>query len=462
VNISVRTLIASNYQIIGILLGALLITISMGVYTNWDAQLEFEAAANVLNRGYPIVTTGLMINQPPLGFYITAPIFHLFGLSYNNGIAVVTFLGLACIVLVYALGTILYSKTTGLIAAALFGIIPWHVYISRIFLIDNQYLFFSLLTLIFGILALRQNSTRWILASGVTFALALMTKLFAVFTLVPLSIIVYNQSKANTFKLTSKKTLLFLAPSILLQAIWYGGIANQNFFGVYFNSDFTHPELVTNPSIAFLPIILVQSAGYFIFLAAFLALLILLVFRKNFVGTIWLDVLCLSTVGFVALIDMMLVLGFTLKVPYISAIKYNYFALPFFCFLAASLFDKLKILFDKLANWRRPIILLIWGLGFGMILASLIESAVFLHKWDGFVSFGVDSVIYYGFYVYSGVSDYFEMFHFAGLATILISLAFPLLLKTLLRFFPWERWFEARKTTIEAKSKMLRKPNNPK
>jgi 4-amino-4-deoxy-L-arabinose transferase-like glycosyltransferase len=393
-----------------------------------------------------------MINQPPLGFYITAPIFHLFGLLYNNGVAVVTFFGLACIVLVYALGTILYSKTTGLIAAALFGIIPWHVYISRIFLIDNQYLFFSLLTLIFGILAVRQDSKRWILASGVTFAFALMTKLFAVFTIVPLSIIVYNQSRANTFKLTRKKTLLFLAPSILLQAIWYGGIANQNFFGVYLNSDFTHPEIVANPSIAFLPIILVQSAGYFVFLAAFLASLTPLVFRKNFRGTIWPDVLCLSTIGFVVLLDLLLVLGFNLTVPYISAIKYNYFALPFFCLLAASLSDKLKLLFDKLANWKRPIILVIWGLGLAVILASLIESAAFLVKWNGFVSFGVDSVTYYGFYVHSGISDYFEMFHYAGFAIILVSLALPLLLKILVSdSCPWNVGSKQEKQQLKQK-----------
>jgi len=61
-----------------------------------------------------------MINQPPLGFYMDAPVFHLAGLSYQNGIGVVTAFGLGCVVLVYALGVLLYGKNTGLVAAALF------------------------------------------------------------------------------------------------------------------------------------------------------------------------------------------------------------------------------------------------------------------------------------------------------------------------------------------------------
>jgi len=33
----------------------------MGTYTNWDAQTEFEAASSVVTRGFPYVTTGLMM-----------------------------------------------------------------------------------------------------------------------------------------------------------------------------------------------------------------------------------------------------------------------------------------------------------------------------------------------------------------------------------------------------------------
>ena len=260
-----RNLLGAHIQLIGVLLGALLVSLSMGTYTNWDAQLEFEAASNVVTRGFPYVTTGLMINQPPLGFYLDAPVFHTLGLSYLNGVGVITAFGLGCVALVYALGTLLYGKRTGLVAAALFGIVPWHVYMSRIFLIDNQNLFFSLLFLTVGILAVRKNSQKLLLASGVFFALAFLTKLFAVFMLVPFLLMIYLQGKQVGFKLTARKVLIFLLPTFVLQAIWFGGFANQNFLAVYLSSDFTHPVLVANPSLLFLPIILVKSAGWFLF-----------------------------------------------------------------------------------------------------------------------------------------------------------------------------------------------------
>ena len=191
-----RSLLGVHYPIIGVLLGAFLVAVSTGTYTNWDAQLEYQAASSVVTHGFPYVTNGLMINQPPLGFYMDAPVFHAFGLSYLNGVGIATAFGLGCVVLIYALGTLLYGKQTGLVAAALFGIVPWHVYMSRIFLIDNQSLFFSLLFLIVGVLAIRKNSQKATADCRRSFLpLALMTKLFAVFMLVPLLLMIFLQRK---------------------------------------------------------------------------------------------------------------------------------------------------------------------------------------------------------------------------------------------------------------------------
>src|SRR5450759_5026525 len=107
---SFRALLGAHYQLIGVLLGAFLVAVSTGAYTNWDSQLEFEAASSVVTRGFPFVTTGLMINQPPLGFYLDAPVFQAFGLSYVKGVGLITAFGLGCVVLVYALGCVLYGK----------------------------------------------------------------------------------------------------------------------------------------------------------------------------------------------------------------------------------------------------------------------------------------------------------------------------------------------------------------
>ena len=55
---------------------------------------------------------------------------------------------------------------------------------------------------------------------------------------------------------------------------------------------------------------------------------------------------------------------------------------------------------------------------------------MFLLKWVGFASFGVDSVTYYPFDVFSGpMSGYFVPLHYAGFVLIVLSLVAPLVLK---------------------------------
>jgi 4-amino-4-deoxy-L-arabinose transferase-like glycosyltransferase len=437
---SFSTLIKVHYQLLGVLIGAFLIALSTGTYTNWDAQLEFEAASSVVTRGFPFVTTGLMINQPPLGFYMDAPVFRLFGLSYSNGVASATAFGLGCVVLVYALGTLLYGKKTGLVAAALFGIVPWHVYMSKIFLIDNQSLFFSLLFIATAVLAVRKNSQKLIAVAGVFFAVAFMTKLFAVFMLVPLLLMIILQRKNFEFKLTFHNVMIFLVPSFGLQAVWFGGFANQNFFGVYFASDVTHPELVANPSPLFLPIILVKSAGWFLFAAGFFSLALSVFYKKNFAKTLWLDAVCVGTIAVVAGLDVFFVFGLHLTVPYVSAFKYNYLALPFFCLLAASLVAKSGLLISSV-DWKkkihfvRPVLV---GVGVVLLLASLLESTAFIVKWVGFVAFGVDSVTYYPFDVFSGATNGFSpAFTYVAVVLMVFSIAGPFLVGFFKAVFGW-------------------------
>jgi 4-amino-4-deoxy-L-arabinose transferase-like glycosyltransferase len=421
--------LTEHYPLVGVLIASFIASASMGTYFSWDSQLEFEAASNVLAKGFPIVTTGMLINQPPLGFYTTALIFQAIGSSYLNGVAVVSAFGLGCVAAVYALGTVLYGKRTGLVAAALFGVVPWHVYLSRIFLIDNECLFLSLLFLTLGVLAVKQNSEKLVAAAGVVFALAFLTKLFAAFALIPLAIIIYLNRKEGTFKLNRRNVLLFLLPTLVSQAIWFGGFAQQNFFAVYLPSDFTHPVLVADPQLAFLPIIFVKSAGWFLFAAAALSVALAVAFRKQLAGVLRLDVACLGTIAAVMALDMVLVFGFHLTVPYVSVIKYNYLLLPLFCLLGASLVDKLILLVSSIDRqqknqWIKAAIL---GAGLVLLFASLLESTLYLNTWTGFTSFGVDSVTYYGFNVNSEAlsHDVLVPLHYGALALMVASMFLP-------------------------------------
>lgn len=437
-----KAALTAHYPIIGVLAGSFLITVYMAAYTNWDAQLEFEAATSVLTQGFPYLSTGFMINQPPLGFYTAALVFGALGLSYLNGVWLATAFGLGSVFLVYVLGTLMYGKRTGLVAAALFGMVPWHAYMTRIFLIDNQCLFLGLLFFIVGILAVKRNSEKLVLVSGVIFALALLTKLYAVFMLIPLLLMIYLPQRENAFKLDFRKVLLFVLPTLILQAVWFGGFANQNFFGVYFSSDFTHPELVADPVPAFLPIIFTKSAGWFLFIAAFFSLALAFAYRKRFAGFLRLDTVCLGTIAAIMGLDMLLVLGFHLTVPYVSAFKYNYTALPFFCLLAASLADKSGILLGSMEHKKSHLIKPVFvGAGMILLFASMVESTLFLNYWWGFAAFGVDTVTYYPFDLFSEAMErgFLEQLHYGVLSLMVISLVLPSVTAVLKRPFGWLR-----------------------
>ncbi|MCW4028278.1 MAG: glycosyltransferase family 39 protein [Candidatus Bathyarchaeota archaeon] len=437
---SLGALLQRHYQLIIILTAALLITVSMGGYTNWDSQLEFEAAQNILNHGFPTVTTGLIINQPPLGFYLDAPLFLAFGADYNVGVWISAAFGVAAVALVYVLGNLLYGKRTGLVAAGLFAVLPWHAYISKIFLIDNQCLFFSLLFLAVAIIAIRQNSDRKLLAAGMLFGVAFLIKLFAVFMLVPLLLIVFFQRA--TFKVTLRRVLMFLAPTAILQAVWFGGFANQHFWGVYFTSDFTHPVLIADPNPLFLPRLLIEGGGWYLFLAALLALSVTVLFGRALRGRRWPDAVCLGTIATIMGLDLLLVFGFHLLVPYVSAFKYNYFTIPFFCLLAASIADKGSLMLETAEPRLRQktLGLLTVGAGLSLVLASLVWSIQLLMAWSGFIAFEVDSnAHYFPLDVYSAPLDmgFFGVAHNVAFVLLVFGLAWPLLVWVLKKPIGW-------------------------
>ncbi len=431
-------LIKAHYPLVGVLIGSFLIAASMGTYTNWDAQIEYEAAAATANQGFPTLSTELMINQPPLGFYTAAAAFQLFGTSYPNAVSLTTLFGVAAVALVYAFGTLLYGRKTGLVASALFGLVPWHVYMSRIFLIDNQYLFWSLLFLVLGVLAVKRNSDKLTAAAGVVFALALLTKLFAVFALAPMLLIIYIAKKEGVFFCSKRKLMLFLLPVLVSQAVWYGGLAQQNFLAVYFSTDFSHPVYVLDPSPLFQLNVWGEAAGFFLFAAAAFALAFGLVYQSRLKLYLRMDLLCLLTIAAVAATNLLLVFGFHLTVPYVSVFKYTYMALPFLCLLAGSVADKGAVLLagggwkKERTVWVAPVLV---AAGLMLVFASLIENVRYLGIWLEYTSFGLDTVTYYPIDNYS-MTTYGPILHplqYGALALIILSIILPTIIDAMKR-----------------------------
>ena len=326
-------------SLFGILLASFLILIAVGPYTNWDAQTEYQAAIGVIKWGYPYLTFGTLVNQPPLGFYIEALFLKVVGESYPNGIGLITFFGVGSILLLYEIGRVLYNKRTGLFAAALFSLSPWQAAMSRIFLIDTQCLFFSLLYLLFGIWAIRRGSQKLLFISGTLFALALLTKGFAVFMLVPLLLFSVFRRKKDV--VAWKDTVVFILPALVLSLLWYQVITRIGVLNLFLHSDFYLPisSEIAPSSFFLINYILSFALGAF-FLLACLISVSLSSMRRLFSNFRFPDLMCSLTIVLILGFNMLLVLVGRLWVPYVNVTKYAYPTVPLFCLLAASLIAK--------------------------------------------------------------------------------------------------------------------------
>ncbi len=99
---------------------------------------------------------------------------------------------------------------------------------SRTFLIDAQCLFFSLLSLFVALIAVRRASFRLFIISAIIFAAAFNTKLYAVFTLIPLLAFFFYYQPRN-LKHTLKWLVGFSIPVLIAIFLWYQVIAGIRF-----------------------------------------------------------------------------------------------------------------------------------------------------------------------------------------------------------------------------------------
>ncbi len=380
----VKRLIAEHYTLIAILAGALLVSLSIGPFENPDTTWEYKATAGVLQWGIPYTEVfGSLMNQPPLGFYLQGLFLKVFGPSMNTGVVLVTLLGLCSALVLYKIGKELYGKTTGLFAAALFAFAPWQLVLSRAFLIDAPCLFFSLLCLYFGLLAVRRGSVKLSLISGVFFAAALLTKLFAVFVLIPLALffIYYGYKKPRRMLL---QLLVFCLPVLFFNFLWYQVVLNRGVFYAFGHSDFSDPNAAgVVPTPFFVGTFLVDDALGWLFLVAVAFSLLATVGRKRlFKEAAQFDWICLATIIIIVATDVVLGAVFNLKVPYTSAIKYTYQAMPFFCLLAASLAYKSTLLLReaKVTVSKSSFSILLSGVAVLLITAVLVWDFAAAHQ----------------------------------------------------------------------------------
>ena len=386
---SFTALLSENYPLFIILIGAVLVSASIGPFNNVDTQLEFDAALGVTKWGMPYIEYGHVINQPPLAFYFAAPFLKAFGASYEVGAALVTLIGLGCTVLVYTLGKTLYGKPTAILAVALFALTPWHLALSRCFQIDAQCLFFSLLCLLVGIYAIRKDSFKLFMVSGTLFAIAFLTKFFAVFILVPLTFFYfyYRQSKLKRIRVV----VAYFLPLLLLAFLWYQVITGRGLISTTGVDDFKHPNPAGMvPSAFFIINSLSTGLGTLFMIAAALSLIVSFAHRRLFAKFLPFDSMCLVTILVVGGINFFLGFGLNLSAPYNNAIKYDYQFLPFVSLLAASLVGKFLLLLNSTKSKEKlsKLLLSVAVAGLVLLAAALLINLNFVNyysTWDHWV-----------------------------------------------------------------------------
>ena len=404
--IDVKKLLVESAPIFAILIGVALVSFSLGPYQTYDTQMEFEAASNVLKMGVPYVKVfGTVIDQPPLGFYIEAFFFKIFGTSLNTGVTLVTSFGLGSVVLMYLLGKQLYGKTAGFLAAALFGLSPWQLVLSRSFLIDSQCLFLSLLCLFTGFLGIRKGSVKLTLVSGLVFAAAFLTKFFAVFILIPLALF-FIYSRPKQAKQTISQLAAFLLPVILFSFLWYTVFLGRSLLSVLNNNNFTSPIPASTHVVAsqfFITNFLVNyGVGIYFFAATVFSLVLGFSLRKQFPKLFTVDVICLVTVTVVLVFNFVLGFALNLEVPYISAIKYDFQALPFLVLLVASLATKSLTVFGAAkskVNLKKLLLYLAGAFAVAFFVASLISNVYYTNAVStlSYLQYRVEPQVNYGY-----------------------------------------------------------------
>ena len=421
---NLRKFLVSYYPLLSIFIGFLLVSLSVGPYSNGDTLKEYDAVSGILKSGLPIINGGYLMDEPPVGFYIHALVFKLFGASVDNGLIIILLLSLGCIALIYAIGTDLYNKTTGFFATLLFAFTPWHLILSRSFLIDVPCLFFSLLSLFAGLLAFRKSSFWLLIVSGIAFAVAFNTKLYAVFVLIPLLAFFFHYQPKDIKHIVAW-FVTFVIPVLVTTALWYEIITGIGLPAIYIHPDLysQNPNIVAPNPLFAINFLTSYGVGWFFVDAIIVSLLVVLWQRRFFREYLFSDITCLAAVICVVGVNTILGAALDLKAPYYNAIKYDYQALPFLSFLAASLVTK-SVSLLKLSRFskRKAILVAVALFGFILVAAAIFYNMRFAHmlsSWD-FLIFRVAPTIDEGYSLFNpnptGASGLMMGLQFLGFA----------------------------------------------
>ena len=142
----------------------------------YDAYALLKTGRDQWGRLWPITMRAFNDYRRPATIYSAIPFMALFGLTIFGIRAMAAFWGWLTVLFTYRLARDMFGKRTGLAAALMLALSPWHIHFSRLGVeVSGPMLCAIVAGLDFGWRWHTMQHARWLYASGITLTLALYT-----------------------------------------------------------------------------------------------------------------------------------------------------------------------------------------------------------------------------------------------------------------------------------------------
>lgn len=154
-----------------------------GVGANSDEAVYAGQAASLAHQAAFLPFFPVFRAHPLLFQSLLSVEYRWTGVTILGGRALAVAFGMATVWLAYAIGTRLYGRRVGALAALLTGLMPYTVVVSRQILLDTPMTFFATLSLYLLVRFLQTDRASWLYAASAALGLAVLTKETAVLLL---------------------------------------------------------------------------------------------------------------------------------------------------------------------------------------------------------------------------------------------------------------------------------------
>jgi 4-amino-4-deoxy-L-arabinose transferase-like glycosyltransferase len=195
--------------------------LNKGSLASWDEALYASVAKEIVQSGdwFQLRFGGMLwFDKPPLAIWVTALFYKWFGINEFTARAFSALCGAGTVLVTYFLGRRLFGAWTGFLSAFVLLSSSHFLKISRFGMLDAPLTFFLTTALYFFWRGHERN--RYLIFSGVFLGLAIMTKGFAAFMVLPV-MWVYCWLAGETGVLTRSSYWIGLVIAVLIALPWH-------------------------------------------------------------------------------------------------------------------------------------------------------------------------------------------------------------------------------------------------